>query len=84
MDVRYYATALASVQYKAFLRALYHSTKIINIRGWPTWDDRFSQYGINVSFWGSGTLKIVIYVKKLTPRNEVFGWLIIPPSGWGC
>ena len=29
-------------------------------RGRPRWDDRFSQYGIKVSFWGSGTLKLVI------------------------
>ena len=26
----------------------------IFIKGRPTWDDRFSQYGIKVSFWGSG------------------------------
>ena len=29
-------------------------------------DDRFSQYGIKVSVWGSGTLKVVIYVENLT------------------
>ena len=34
------------------------------LRGRPTWDDRFSQYGIKVSFWGSGTLKTGIYVKN--------------------
>ena len=34
------------------------------VRERPTWDDRFSQYGIKVSFWGSGTLKIVIYVEN--------------------
>ena len=42
-----------------------------------------SQYGIKVSFWGSGTLKIVIYVSKITPRNRKTGWLIITPLGWG-
>ena len=49
----------------------------------PRWRDRFVQYGIKVSFWGSGTLKIVIYVENY-PRNDVFGWLIIThPLGWG-
>ena len=42
-----------------------------------------SQYGIKVSFWGSGTLKIVI-PKKITPRNEVLGWLIITPLCMEC
>jgi hypothetical protein len=57
-----------------------------HIRGLPRWCDRFSQYGIKVSFWASGTLKIVIYVEltsKTTPRNDVFVWLIITPSGGG-
>ena len=34
-----------------------HTRDIHFIRGRPTWDDRFSQYGIKVNFWGSGTLK---------------------------
>ena len=34
------------------------------LNGLPRWCDRFSQYGIKVSFWGSGTLKIVIYVEN--------------------
>ena len=35
------------------------------IKGVPRWcDDRFGQYGIKVSFWASGTLKIVIYVEN--------------------
>ena len=36
----------------------------VELRGLPTWDNRFGQYGIKVSFWGSGTLKIVIYVEN--------------------
>ena len=43
----------------------------------------YLKYGAKVSFWGSGTLKIVIYVENSTPRNDVFGWLIITPSGGG-
>ena len=39
------------------------------VRGVPTWDDRFSQYGMKVSFWGSGTLKIVIYVKNYPQKR---------------
>ena len=44
-----------------------------------------SQYGIKVSVWGSGTLKIVIYVSKITPQKPKkmladyhHLW------GWGC
>ena len=33
--------------------------------------DRFSQYGIKVSFWGSKTLKIVIYVENY-PQKRCF------------
>ena len=55
----------------------------MSLRGRPTWDDRFSQYGIKVSFWGSGTLKIVIYVENYPQKRDVFGWLIITPSGGG-
>ena len=43
-----------------------------------------SQYGIKVSFWGSGTLKIVIYVENhpQKPKN----WLAYyhPLCGGGC
>ena len=40
-------------------------------------------YVIKVSFWGSGTLRIVILVGN-HPRNVVFGWLIITlPLGGG-
>ena len=42
----------------------------VELRGLPTWDNRFGQYGIKVSFWGSGTLKIVIYVEKLPPETK--------------
>ena len=31
---------------------------------------KVSQYGIKVSFWGSGTLKIVIYVENHPPETE--------------
>ena len=44
---------------------------------------RFILYGVYVSLWGSGTLKIVIPIEN-HPRNEVFGWIIITPSEWGC
>ena len=37
----------------------------------PRWRDRFVQYGIKVSFWGSGTLKIVIYVENY-PQKPCF------------
>ena len=39
------------------------------VRGVPRWRDRFPQYGIKVSYWGSGTLKIVIPVSKITERS---------------
>ena len=55
------------------------------IRGRPRWDDRFSQYGIKLSFWGSGTLKIVIYVENTTPRNRTLSvGLLSPLCGGGC
>ena len=39
----------------------------------------FGQYGIKVSFGGSGTLKIVIYVETHPHRiNGFFGWMILP------
>ena len=43
----------------------------MTIRGVPRSLDRFSQCGIKVSFWGSGTLKIVIYVKNY-PQKRCF------------
>ena len=54
-----------------------------NKEGARRWCDRFGQYGVKVSFWASRTLKIVISPSKTTPRNDVFGWLIITPSGGG-
>ena len=60
---------------------------LVSLKGVPRWRDRFVQYGIKVSFWGSETLKnkIVKSTSKITrPRNDVFGWMIIiPPSGVG-
>ena len=54
------------------------------LKGLPNLRDRFVQYGIRMSFWGSGTLKIVIYLENYL-RNDVFGWLIITPLGVeGC
>jgi hypothetical protein len=35
---------------------------LLTVKGVPRWDDRLGQYGIKVSFWGSGTLKIVILI----------------------
>ena len=35
---------------------------------------------MTVSFWGSGSLKIVIPLSKITPRNRKIGWIIITPS----
>ena len=32
----------------------------VNVKGLPSLRDRFAHYSIKVSFWGSGTLKIVI------------------------
>ena len=54
------------------------------VQGVPTWDDRFSQYGIKVSFWGSGTLKLVIYVENY-PQKRCFRLADYHPLwGWGC
>ena len=53
------------------------------LRGVPRWRDRFVQYGIKVSFWGSGTLKIVIYVENY-PQKRCFRLADYhPPLGWG-
>ena len=40
------------------------------IRGLPNLGDRFVQYGIKVSFWGAGTLKIVIYVENYPQKRR--------------
>ena len=50
--------------------------------GVPRRGDRFVLYGIKVSFWASGTLKIVIHAENCS-QNEVFGWIIVPLGGWG-
>ena len=40
------------------------------LRGVPRWRDRFPQYGIKVSYWGSETLKIVIPVENHPQKPE--------------
>ena len=53
-------------------------------RGVARWDGRFGQYGITVSFWGSGTLKIVILVEN-HPQKRFFRLADHHPlKGWGC
>ena len=51
----------------------------------PTECARFVQYGITVSFWGSGTPSkpCVIYVENYPQRNDVSGRMIITSSGVG-
>ena len=46
----------------------------------------FGQYGIKVSFGGSGTLKIVIYVETHPQNNVRIFWLddITPLESRGC
>ena len=59
--------------------ALLYSIRLYGLlKGWPTWDDRFSQYGIG----GSGTLKIVIYVENY-PQKRCFRLSDYHPL-WGC
>ena len=41
------------------------------LKGLPNLGNRFVQYGIKVSFWGSVTLKIVIYVENY-PQKRCF------------
>ena len=53
------------------------------VKGVPRWRDRFPQYGIKVSYWGSGTLKIVIPVENHRQKPQIV-WVIITPGGWGC
>ena len=57
---------------------------LLTLKGLPRWCDRFSQYGIKVSFWGSGTLKIVIYVENY-PQKRCFRLAEYHPLwGGGC
>ena len=41
-----------------------------DVKGVPRWRYRFGHYGIKVSFWGSRTLKIVIYVENHHQRQS--------------
>ena len=54
------------------------------LRGVPRWRDMFPQYGIKVSYWGSGTLKIVIPVENhpQKPKNRLADYN--PLWGGGC
>ena len=51
------------------------------IKGLPNLRDRFVQYGIRMSFWGSATLKIVIYVANYPQKRSL--WLADNHSLWG-
>ena len=57
-----------------------HFTPYTRLKGVPRWRDRFVQYGIKVSFWGSGTLKIVIYVENY-PQKRCFRLAYYYPLG---
>ena len=51
---------------------MYNYTLIKAVKGLgptPNLGDRFVQYGIKVSFWGAGTLKIVIYVENYPQKR---------------
>ena len=48
-----------------------------------TWCDRFGQYGIKVSLWGSGTLKTMIYVENHPHRPILRLDYYHPLGGWG-
>ena len=65
-------------------RARYNPIRPLSgVKGLPRWRDRFSQYGIKVSFWGSETLKIVIYVENY-PQKRCFRLADYHPLwGWG-
>ena len=63
-----------------YLVTLYFSPQL-HLKGLPNLGDRFVQYGIKVSFWGSGTLKIVIYVENY-PQKRGF-WLAYYHPLWG-
>ena len=59
-----------------------------DLKGLPNLRDRFVQYGIKVSFWGSGTLKIVITdlrrILRLYPQKRCFRLAdYYPPLGLG-
>ena len=56
----------------------------VELRGLPTWDNRFGQYGIKVSFWGSGTLRIVIYVENNPQKPKQRLAYYHPLCGWEC
>ena len=45
------------------------------MKGVPRWRDRFGQYGIKVSLWGSGTFKIVILDLVETHPQKPKNWL---------
>ena len=44
----------------------------------------WSVCGIKVNFWGSGTLKIVIYVKNYPQKRSFRLAVYHPPLGGGC
>ena len=58
----------------------------------PRWCDRFGQHGIKVSFWASGTLKIVIYVEnypqkrcfRLADYHPLWGWGVLISGQYIC
>ena len=52
--------------------------------GVPKWRDRFGQYVIEVIFWGSGTLKIVIYVENYPQKRNFRLDNYHPLWGEGC
>ena len=52
---------------------MYLASSLRVLKGLPRLSGRSGQYGIKVSFGGSGTLKIVvIYVKKITLSHAYF------------
>ena len=64
------------------LQTVYSAPTPPVLRGVPRWCDRFILYDIKVSFWGSGTLKIVIYVENY-PQERSFRLADYHPhSGW--
>ena len=67
----------------AFLRERLVTYYLI-LKGVPRWCDRFGQYGIKVSFWASGTLKIVIYVENYPQKRSFWVAYYHPLWGWGC
>jgi hypothetical protein len=63
--------------YNANKLCAYTAYTLQRVGGAPShkWDDMFGQYGIKVSFGGSGTLKIVILVENLNenhPQKRIF------------